>query len=117
MCIRHHVLDCINCVDCYLSATSNASSPSASKMVDVLRRYVLVLLAVSGVSHASITSKCRELLLVPSDSAPAVVIGTAQEVLADDKDGRYGVVISLQQVISGQDVMKDILSFQGDLQR
>ena len=70
-----------------------------------------------GVRHASSTSKCPDLLPVPSDSAPALLVGTARDILPADKDGEYGVVLLLQQVINGQDVMKNILSTPEELQR
>ena len=77
----------------------------------------MVLLAAASVSHASITSKCPELLSAPSDSSPASIVGVVQDTLAADEDGKYGVVLSLQHVITGQDVMKDISSSQHDPQR
>ena len=76
----------------------------------------MMLLAVS-VSHASITSKCPDLLPAPSDSSPAILVGTVQDTLAADKDGKYGVVLLLQHVIVGEDVMEEILSSEGDPQR
>ena len=88
----------------------------AGRMVDVLRCFVVISVLV-GVRHASGTSKCPDLLPVPSDSSPAVLVGTARDVLPADKDGEYGVVLLLQQVINGQDVMKNILTTQDDLQR
>lgn len=68
-----------------------------------------------GVRHASGTSKCPDLLPVPSDSSPALLVGTAEDVLPSDKYGEYGVFLSLQQVISGQGVMENILSTKDDL--
>ena len=70
-----------------------------------------------GVKHASVTSKCPDLLPVPSDSAPALLVGTAEDILPADKDGVYGVVLSLQQVTSGQGAMENILSTKDYLQR
>ena len=84
-------------------------------MLDLLRCCVVVLLAI-GVSYASITSKCPQLLPVPSDSSPALLMGTVEVVLTADEDGKYGVVLLLQQIISGQDAMINVLSSQRGLQ-
>ena len=85
-------------------------------MADMLRCYITILLAVS-VSHASVTSKCPDLLLAPSDSSPALLVGTVQDKLVADKDGKYGVVLLLQHVTIGEDVMEEYLSSQDHPQR
>lgn len=88
----------------------------AGRMVDVFR-YCVVIFVLIGVRQANVTSKCPHLLPVPSDTSPALLVGTAEDVLPADKDGEYGVVLLLQQVINGQDVMENILSTQDDIQR
>ena len=84
-------------------------------MVDILTCYV-ILLAVT-ISHARVASKCPDLLLAPSDSSTAVLVGTVQDKLSADKDGEYGVVLLLQHVIIGEDVMEEYFSSQDDPQR
>lgn len=84
-------------------------------MIDILRCYV-ILLAIT-VSHARVTSKCPDLLLAPSDSSPAILVGIVQDKLAVDKSGKYGVVLLLQHVIIGEDVMEEFLSSQDDPKR
>ena len=76
-----------------------------------------ILLLAFGISHASISSKCPELMSVPSDSSSALLLGMVQDVTAPDKNGEYGVVLLLQHIIRGQDVMEDILSSKDDPQR
>ena len=84
-------------------------------MIGILRCYVMLL--TLAVSHARVTSKCPDLLLAPSDSSPAVLVGIVQDKLAADKGGKYGVVLSLQHVIIGEDVIEEFLSSQDDPQR
>ena len=82
-------------------------------MTDMLRCCVFsILLAAAGVSHARIASKCPDLVLAPSYSAPAVLVGVVQDILAADKEGNYGVVLSLQYVVTGEAVMEKAMSSQ-----
>ena len=79
---------------------------------------VSILLAAAGVSHASIISKCPDLVLAPSYSAPAVLVGEVQDILAADKEGNYGIVLSLQHVVYAEEaVMEKFLSFQEEPQK
>ena len=76
-----------------------------------------ILLAVAGVSQAYITSKCPYLVLAPSYSAPAVLVGVVQDILAADKEGNYGIVLSIQYVVAGEAVMETVLSSQEEPQK
>lgn len=84
-------------------------------MANPLRFYILILIV--SIASASISSKCPELLEVPSDSSSALLVGMVQDVLATDKDGNYAVALLLEQIIKGHDVMKDVLSSQSDRHR
>lgn len=69
-----------------------------------------IILLVIGISQAIISSKCPELQPIPSATSPALLVGIVQDVVTSDKHGEYGVVLLLQHVIRGEDVMKDTLS-------
>jgi len=74
---------------------------------------IIAGLAVES-TFAATPSKCPELLNVPSDTASATFAGVVQDLLAPEENGNYEAVLIVEEILLGEDAIKDYLSKYSD---
>ena len=79
---------------------------------------LFVVLTIAGLAvestYAAIPNKCPELLNVPSDTASAIFAGVVQDLLAPEENGNYKAMLIVEEILLGEDAMKDYLSKYSD---
>ena len=76
----------------------------------IVQLFLLVSAGLAAEVNIAVNpSKCPELLNVPSDTSPVIFAGIVQDVTAPDDSGNYGAVLTVEQVLLGEDILQDHL--------